>query len=98
MEDFLQQEIEQLQELALDPTLESCCRRDLEDALKIARVKAQLAPQDRSQARQRLAGQVLGSLPTAEEENETGTTSAENTEDKESDELGKLKKLQRLFC
>jgi hypothetical protein len=88
MEDFHKKEIEQLQELASDPTLESCCRRDLEDALKIARVKAQLAPQDRSQARQRLAGQVLAPLARpGEEGNEAGVATA--NEDNESDELGK---------
>jgi hypothetical protein len=86
MEESLQQEIEHLQELALDPTLESCCRRDLEDALKIARVKAQLAPHDRSQARQRLAGQVL-LTPLAAGEEEEGTAGLD--EDNELEELGK---------
>jgi hypothetical protein len=89
MEDFLQQEIEELQDLASDPTLESCCRRDLEDALKIARVKAQLAPQDRSQVRERLAGQVL-LAPFSKrggEDNEAGIAGAD--EDDESEELGK---------
>jgi len=87
MEEFLEQEIEKLQDLASDPTLESCCRRDIEDALKTARVKAQLAPQDRSQARERLAGKVLLAPFSKAEENEAGIASAD--QDSESEELGK---------
>jgi len=58
-ERLYQEQIEDLQELALDPTLQSCCQRDLEDQIRIAKYKALLTPQDRSQARNRLAGQVV---------------------------------------
>ena len=79
-EEFLKAEIEELKELAADPTLEACCRRDLEDQLRTARLKAQLAPQDRSQARQRLAAQVLGAaLAPGDEKDDL---------DSDSDELG----------
>lgn len=48
-----------LDELADDPTLQDCCRRDLEVQAKEARWKAELAPHDRSQLRQSLARQVF---------------------------------------
>ena len=46
--------------LACDPTLEACCRRDLEAQAVEARLKAQLSLADRSKERQRLAARVLG--------------------------------------
>lgn len=52
-------QIEELKELASDPTLQSCCQRDLEDQIRVAHYKALLTPQDRSQARQRLSRQVF---------------------------------------
>ena len=78
MEEFLKNEIAELTELASDPTLESCCRRDLDDQLRVARAKAQLAPQDRSQARQRIASNVLRQISESDLE----------SEDSDSEELG----------
>jgi hypothetical protein len=48
-----------LDDLANDPTLQDCCRRDLEVQAKEARWKAELAPHDRSQLRQSLARRVF---------------------------------------
>lgn len=80
MEEFLKHEIEDLKELAADPTLESCCRRDLEDQLRVVKAKAQLAPQDRTQTRQRLARAVLRQTEDSDIEQE----------ESDSEELGKL--------
>lgn len=49
--------------LALDPALEACCRRDLEERAEVARLKAALSLQDRSTARQQLQQQVVGRPP-----------------------------------
>jgi hypothetical protein len=46
--------------LACDPTLESCCQRDLEQQALVARLKARLSIHDRSKERLRVAGRVLG--------------------------------------
>lgn len=46
--------------LACDPTLESCCQRDLEQQAVVARLKARLSIHDRSKERLRVAARVLG--------------------------------------
>lgn len=59
----------ELDELALDPTLESCCQRDLQQQASAARLRSRLAVQDRSMvaAKQRAAvfGQPTGVDPEA---------------------------------
>lgn len=51
--------IEQLQDMALDPALEDCCRRDLEQEIKSERIRQALQRDDRVEARQRLAAATL---------------------------------------
>jgi hypothetical protein len=51
--------IEQLQDMALDPALEDCCRRDLEQQIKSERIRQALQRDDRVEARQRLAAATL---------------------------------------
>jgi len=77
------QQAEELQELAADPTLQSCCQRDLRDQIRIAECKAKLAPQDRSQIRNQMAKRVIaasygedkwGSSDSDEESEELGTS------------------------
>lgn len=50
-------------ELAGDPTLQGCCRQDLEDQATAARLRAQLSLKDPSRERQRLAAQVIRAPP-----------------------------------
>lgn len=52
--------IGQLEECALDPTLEQCCRRDVQEQIKVARLKQSLKSVDRSDAHLRLQHGVLG--------------------------------------
>lgn len=88
-EEFLKQEIADIQhQLANDPTLESCCQRDLEDQLRIAQFKAQLAPQDRSQTRQKLANAIV---KTAFEEDDL------RQDDDDDDDDGELSMLFFFF-
>lgn len=51
--------IEQLKDMALDPALEDCCRRDLEQQIKSERIRQALQRDDRVEARQRLAAATL---------------------------------------
>lgn len=51
--------IEQLEDMALDPALEDCCRRDLEQQIKSERIRQALQRDDRVEARQRLAAATL---------------------------------------
>ena len=44
-----------------DPALLDCCARDLKEQRFVARVKGQLSAVDRTQARQKVHGQVLAS-------------------------------------
>lgn len=50
-------------ELAGDPTLQGCCRQDLEDQASAARLRAQLSLKDPSRERQRLAAHVIRAPP-----------------------------------
>jgi hypothetical protein len=50
---------EHLEDLASDPTLESCCQRDLQDQALAARLTSQLALHDRSSARLHVAQSVV---------------------------------------
>jgi hypothetical protein len=84
-------QIAELRELAADPTLESCCRRDLEDQIRVAKVKATLAPQDRSQTRQRLASAVV-TLPCEPEQDYRNHDN--DFEDIEQLRIARLKQLQ----
>jgi hypothetical protein len=54
---------DELQELSFDPTLDDCCRRDLEEQAASARLRSQLAVHDRSTAAQKLRSAVLGARP-----------------------------------
>eukprot|EP00887_Chlorella_sp_A99_P006174 scaffold3.g6174.t1 len=54
---------EELELLSLDPTLESCCRRDLEERARAERIKAELSLHDRSTVREALRQQVVGAPP-----------------------------------
>ena len=49
--------------LSADPTLQSCCARDLEEQATVSRLKAQLSIHDRSKERLRAAGRVIGAAP-----------------------------------
>ena len=49
--------------LSADPTLQSCCARDLEEQATVSRLKAQLSIHDRSKERLRAAGRVIGGAP-----------------------------------
>ena len=62
-----EREIEELKEMAADPTLQACCQQDLHDQIRVAGYKAKLAPQDRSEARHALASRVLGTQPRTED-------------------------------
>jgi hypothetical protein len=71
-----------LLELAADPTLSQCCRRDLEEQAQMSAMKAALMPHDRSTARQRLAAQVVRQVhplppPCAEQDDEEQSGSDE---------------------
>ena len=89
MEEFLANEIDELTELAADPTLESCCRRDLEDQLHVAKTKARLTPVDRSQIRQRMASLVVASAAHPRNEENDSVFDDDDLES-ESDELGEF--------
>lgn len=52
-----------LDELADDPTLQDCCRRDLQEQAQVARLKAELTLHDPTLARLRLARQTISSRP-----------------------------------
>lgn len=78
--------------LASDPTLESCCQRDLKEQAVVARLKAQLSIHDRSKERLRVAGRVLGAAPVASAE---ALQPGSELDDEEDEELGRLQ-AQRL--
>lgn len=59
MEQLLANEIDHLEQVSADPTLESCCRKDLEEQLYIAKCKAVLVPQDKSEMRRRMTAQTI---------------------------------------
>ena len=71
--------------LACDPTLEACCRRDLEAQAVEARLKAQLSLADRSKERQRLAARVLGT-PAQQQQQPQQQQQGELGRDLESEE------------
>lgn len=56
----------ELQESAADPTLSSCCQRDLEEQAAVARLKARLAAEDRTNLRKQVAERVLLHRPPAQ--------------------------------
>lgn len=62
----LEQQAEELLELAEDPTLEQCCRRDLEEQSRIASFKAELSKHDRTLTRHQLAAAVIRSTTAAD--------------------------------
>ncbi|KAF8070999.1 hypothetical protein HT031_001080 [Scenedesmus sp. PABB004] len=51
--------IEELQDMALDPTLDQCCRRDLDDQIARERIRACLQAADRVDARTRAAAAAV---------------------------------------
>lgn len=59
METGLDQEITALKDMAQDPTLESCCQRDLEEQIRHISLKSALDASDRSQERQRVIDNVF---------------------------------------
>ncbi|GAB4820410.1 hypothetical protein N2152v2_007456 [Parachlorella kessleri] len=54
---------QELQEAAADPTLASCCQRDLEEQAQVAKLKARLTAVDRSNVRGQVAQAVLRQTP-----------------------------------
>ncbi len=54
---------DELGELALDPTLQDCCRRDLEEQAYVQHIKSELLSHDRIDTRKLLASQVLAPPP-----------------------------------
>lgn len=76
-------EVDELKTLSLDPTLESCCRRDAEQQCAIAKAKMNLLRQDRIDTRQRIAESVVGK-PQA---SATRCCEARHTHDSEDDDL-----------
>jgi hypothetical protein len=53
----------ELREAAADPTLASCCQRDLEEQAAVAKLKARLTAADRTNLRKHVAQGVLGQPP-----------------------------------
>jgi hypothetical protein len=49
----------ELEDLACDPALQSCCQRDLQEQAYVARVKQQLLAHDRTDERRLLAEQAV---------------------------------------
>lgn len=51
--------IEELQEMAFDPTMDQCCRRDVQQQINQERIRHALQQQDRVDARQRMAAATI---------------------------------------
>lgn len=51
--------IQELQELSLDPTLDQCCRRDIQSQVHRERIRHALQQQDRVDARERITAAVF---------------------------------------
>jgi hypothetical protein len=51
--------IAELEDMALDPTLDQCCRRDIESHISKERIRHSLQQNDRVDARQRLAASAI---------------------------------------
>lgn len=66
--------IQELQEMALDPTLDQCCRRDIESQIYAERIRQSLQQHDRIDTRQRLATSAIcrdgSQLETLQEQQE----------------------------
>ena len=74
---------------ALDPTLQSCCQRDLEQQAAVARLKAQLSLHDRSKERQRAASAVIRSeLPPPAPTQPQGSGSGSDLDDDDEELVG----------
>ncbi|PRW60072.1 thioredoxin domain-containing 9-like protein [Chlorella sorokiniana] len=83
--------------LACDPTLEACCRRDLEAQAVEARLKAQLSLADRSKERQRLAARVLGTpAQQQQQQQQQAGELGSDLESEEDEELMGRMRAQRL--
>lgn len=55
----------QLEDMALDPTLDQCCRRDIQSQIAKERIRQSLQREDRIDARQRLAAEAVCRDPAA---------------------------------
>ncbi|WIA31803.1 hypothetical protein OEZ86_002671 [Tetradesmus obliquus] len=60
-----QQLIDELEDMALDPTLDQCCRRDIQSQMAKERIRQSLQREDRIDARQRLAAEAVCRDPAA---------------------------------
>ena len=49
----------ELEDMAADPALQDCCRRDLKEQAYVARVKRELLAHDRTDTRKLIADQVV---------------------------------------
>lgn len=92
----------ELEDMAHDPTLQSCCRRDLEQQAATSRITAALAQQDRSMQRLEYAAAALntgGNIPAdpweARNEPRDSNHACEDEDCAETAELAKLRE-QRL--
>lgn len=60
-----QQLIDELEDMALDPTLDQCCRRDIQSQIAKERIRQCLQREDRIDARQRAAAAAVCTDPAA---------------------------------
>lgn len=81
---------DELADLASDPTLQDCCRRDLQEQAHVARVKSRLLAVDRIDKRAVLAMEVVKPPPPVDGSSED--------DDSEADDAGisKRKLLRRM--
>lgn len=74
---------EEAEEPSIDPTLASCCQRDLRQQHRVTQAKAALLNVDRIDQRSRESRAVLGSQPPVQTE---GLTSSDHDEDSGTDD------------
>ncbi len=60
-------EARELLDMADDPTLQGCCRKDLQQQARAAQIKTSLLAVDPSQAKQKLQQQVISTQPHKED-------------------------------
>lgn len=69
---------DELADLASDPTLQDCCRRDLQEQAHVARVKSRLLAVDRVDKRAVLAKEVVKPPPPVRESFEDDDSGADD--------------------
>ena len=76
---------EQAEDLGLDPTLASCCQRDIKEQQRVAYAKKALLSVDRIDKRSRESRTVLGLGPPAQAEDSQSPDFSDISDDEEGD-------------